>query len=581
MEKSAIPEAGESGQKPRTDSTDIVFDSSSGISEEDQKEILSRIDMAARENSISVKAENLRVQAKRRGYLFPLFVNIGALLLLISIFFILSAFYKSSDLDLRMEVIALRSAEGRLLQEFRRETANQMKEKERQIASIAARLEDIDRERQNMQSGIEERIRGQEEELRRRMREEVETERRRLSAQGLSEPAIAERIRPFEEEKTSQFNAETEEFRRQTETERLMLETNLENLQKEFQENLRELEAERLRIIEYAQTQEETLRARMEEKSRELSRAYEQNKQELAEAREELRQLTESQERSNLIEGQINGYFNTLNKRIDENDLEEAANTLGIMRNFLNEPAIQDFQVIRNRKDITMAVIDALSTLIEESRQNRREKLSIARALQSGIAAVEASKPGGGAEENAWTGAVSDALARAETAYRAGDYRQAMDAYAAALAAFPAQESPAGRIREHILRSSAGAAQEVYAEQGRRDDPEALRILRQAEGYYAAGQYNEAGAAYLSIIENHSPSAQTRAAFEGLKKSLEAQNSALSNAGASAAAYEGITKTLREQNLSLIQTIENLQKTHQIDLQAQELRLRNELSGGQ
>jgi hypothetical protein len=581
MEKPAMPDSGASGPDPQTAVADISFDTSSGISEEDQKEILSRIDAAARENSISLKAENFHVRAKRRGFFFPLFVNIGALLLLISVFCILSAFYKSSDSDLRREVVVLRSTEGRLLQELRRETANQMSEKERQIASITARLDDIDRERQNMQSGIEERIRAREEELGRRMGEELEAERRRLSAQGLSEPAISERMRPVEKEKAARLNAETEEFRRQTETERLTLETNLENLHKEFQENLRELQTERLRIIEYAQAQEETLRARMEEKSRELNRAYEQNRRELADAREELRRLTESQERSNLIEGQINGYFNALNKQIYENDLEGAADTLGTMRNFLNEPAIQDFQVIRNRKDIDMAVIDALSILIGEARQNRRENLSIARALQSGTAAAEELKPAGEAEENAWTGAVNTALTRAEAAYRAGNYQEALDSYASALAAFPAREIPAGRIRENILRSSAGAAQSVYAEQGRRDDPEAVRILRQAGDYYASGLYREAGAAYMSILENHSPSAQTGAAFAGLKKSLEEQNAALVNAGSSAAAYEGIVQTLREQNSSLIQTIENLQKTHEIDLQAQELRLRGELSGGQ
>jgi hypothetical protein len=366
-----------------------------------------------------------------------------------------------------------------------------------------------------MQSGIEARVRAREDELRRRMEGEIETEKRRLTAEGLSEPAVAERLRPFEEEKNARFNDDAAEFRRQTEAERLSLETNLQNLQKEFQENLRELQTERLRIIEYARAREETLRAQMEEKSRELNRAYERNRQELAEARDELHRLAESQERSSLIEGQINGYFNTLNKQIQDDNLEEALTTLGAMRNFLNEPAIQDYRVIRNRKESDMAVIDALGIMIGEIRQGRRENISIARAL-----------PGGTAE-----------------APRTGE-----------------------------------AAVPVSPEQERQDDPDAVRILRQADSYYAAGRYREAGAAYLSIAENHSSSAQRGPALEGLKKSLEAQNAALTKAGASAAAYEGITQTLREQNSSLIQTIENLQKTHQIDLQAQELRLRDELS---
>ncbi|MDR3166788.1 MAG: hypothetical protein LBT93_02500 [Treponema sp.] len=62
--------------------TGIVFDTTSGISEEEQREILAGIEGIAGENRIVSPSRPLKEEAKKRGFLFPLLVNIFALLLL-------------------------------------------------------------------------------------------------------------------------------------------------------------------------------------------------------------------------------------------------------------------------------------------------------------------------------------------------------------------------------------------------------------------------------------------------------------------------------------------------------------------
>jgi hypothetical protein len=73
-----------------TETKDIVFDEKSGISIEEQKEILSRINGITDKNRISLShnivdvkpGKNPVVNAKKSGSLFPLIVNLSALAIL-------------------------------------------------------------------------------------------------------------------------------------------------------------------------------------------------------------------------------------------------------------------------------------------------------------------------------------------------------------------------------------------------------------------------------------------------------------------------------------------------------------------
>ena len=114
---------------------EIVFDTSSGISMEEQQEILAGINamtsghrftgrrlggQSLGENSLV--SEPFISDAKKKGFLFPLFVNIGALFFLVSGFVLLSLFQINNVQEIRRSGAVLGSTERKLIQEIRQET---------------------------------------------------------------------------------------------------------------------------------------------------------------------------------------------------------------------------------------------------------------------------------------------------------------------------------------------------------------------------------------------------------------------------------------------------------------------------
>ncbi|MDR2111376.1 MAG: hypothetical protein LBP32_08735, partial [Spirochaetaceae bacterium] len=326
----AIP----AGQTP---DTDISLEGSSGISKEDQAEIAARIDSIAQANRISVTPEVLVVRASKPGFIFPLFVNAGAVVLLISGFLILSAFHSRDDSEIRRESsTATRSAEGRLIQEIRKETAAELQAKDQEIAYITARLSGVGEELGRLSTEMEDRIREREDDLRRQMDQQIEAERRRLLSLNLSEEVIAERMRAFEAEQIVLFNENLAGYRRQLEEDRVAAEINLNKLREEYERNLETLNAERAQALETARLREANARHAVTDNSAEIDALFEQDRENLMSAREELQRLTGEQERSQAIEWQISGYYNTAVNQIRNQQLEAAADTLTALRLFMD-----------------------------------------------------------------------------------------------------------------------------------------------------------------------------------------------------------------------------------------------------
>ena len=105
---------------------EIVFDTSSGISIEEQQEILAGINAMTvgkhlGENCL-VSQPAIIEEAKKKGFLFPLFVNIGALAFLVLGFVLLFLFQISNEQEIRRDGAVLGSTERKLIQEIRQET---------------------------------------------------------------------------------------------------------------------------------------------------------------------------------------------------------------------------------------------------------------------------------------------------------------------------------------------------------------------------------------------------------------------------------------------------------------------------
>ncbi|MDR1253111.1 MAG: hypothetical protein LBK62_13260 [Treponema sp.] len=301
----------------------IVFDLNAGISEEEQREILSKINGIAEKNrrSLSEAAEpesaagtgsKSRFKAKKSGGLFPILVNTGAVILLAVGFLLLYSFQGKTDIQVREGTMVYNSAERALIEEIRKETESRIVAKEQEIALIVSKLEGVDEELRELYSSNQE-----------------------LSAEQL---AVEDRLR---------------------------------SLQEEYRSSLIVLQDERSSILEDSRSREASLRAQLEARIRELAAASERNESALSSARRELEWLSREQEKAAAIEAQLGGSFAVVNDQILKNQLAEALETLRVMRDFLNTPAFQAIRSIQARKDLYAQAIDSMEAMVEEMRRNQ------------------------------------------------------------------------------------------------------------------------------------------------------------------------------------------------------------------
>ena len=147
--------------------TEIILDLNSGISEEEQREILAKINGIAEKNRRSLSGgdssggpagagSKMRFKAKKSGGRFPLLVNVIAAAILASGFLLLSSFQGKTDAQVREGTMVYNSAERALIEEIRKETASRIDAKESEIALVVSRLEGVDAELRELHSSNQE-----------------------------------------------------------------------------------------------------------------------------------------------------------------------------------------------------------------------------------------------------------------------------------------------------------------------------------------------------------------------------------------------------------------------------------------
>jgi chromosome segregation ATPase len=345
--------------------TDIVFDAASGFSETEQREILENIEAITRKDPIALTPDTRKLEAKKQGGRFPILVNLGGLVLLAGGFLLLSFFYRQDESEIRGGIAPLNITDRNLIREIRRENESRIRDKEREISDILSKLSGVDGDLQSLQSAMAARLVEREADLRQQMDLEINQERDRLVNQNLSEAAIAEQMRIYDAQQIARLNVELAVYQEELDGERRAGELTLQKLREEYRSSLAGLQAERAGILEASRVSEADLKAQLEEKTGELTQQYEQNREDLNLAREELRRLTDEQERSALVERQMSGFYTLVQAHMREGTPEKALETLALMREFLETPAFQTIRAIQFQKEGHLAAINSLSAVVE------------------------------------------------------------------------------------------------------------------------------------------------------------------------------------------------------------------------
>jgi chromosome segregation ATPase len=293
----------------------IVFDTTSGISLEEQKEILAGINAISDGRRLAPEAAV--TEAKKKGFLFPLWVNIGAFILLILGIAVLSRLHVNDEQQIRGSSAALGFTERRLIQEIRLETDRQIREKENRINDILAKLSAVDTEYRELQVSVE---------------NMTDVQKQRSAS--------------------------------------------LLVLQEEYQLILSGLEEEKARILEDSRLQEEALRAQAAKRAGEFASRLEQDQAKPDAALEELKPLDREQKWVKRIEAQMGGFYAAVNNHISGGRTGEASSALKAMREFLAAPAFQGVLALEARKQTHLAAIAAMEEALSLSGDVQGENLA-------------------------------------------------------------------------------------------------------------------------------------------------------------------------------------------------------------
>jgi len=299
---------------------EIVFDEKSGISVDEQKEILSKINGIAEKNrkqlsqtssQIVESKGKIIINAQKKDAVFPLAVNISAVVLLLCGAFLLIFFNGKKDEQVKTGDAVYNLTERALIEEIRKDTAEKIAAKEREIESIVSRLSDVDDELSKLYS----------------------------SNQNLT---------------TDQITAQ----------QRLLA------LQNYFRDQLSVLQDERSQILEDSRSREARLRAQLEERTREFTAAQQKVSSELESAVSELEKLRTEQEKIAAIDAQISGGLASAKDYIQKKQYDQASRIVENLRNFCNNNALASSRIFQSRKNFYNQAIDFVEAMISDAQKN-------------------------------------------------------------------------------------------------------------------------------------------------------------------------------------------------------------------
>jgi hypothetical protein len=518
---------------------DFAFSGDSDVSAEDQRDLLAEIDRVSQENRIAVSPEVFRFRPSRRGFILPLLVNAAAVLALVAGLLASSFIGRRDDRRISEGLGVLRSAEGRLMQELRRELEDRLRGKDLEIAQVQERLASIRNERDQLVLTMEEKIRQREQELRQALEAELAAERARLQASGETRERIATLLDRIEQARSAENREQLDAYRRQLQAERLALETDLGRLQGEYEGQLNALNRDRVSLLAEYDQREQGLRRDLEQQQAQLSR------QEL-QARQELELLKAQEEKEDRVEAQILGFYSSVQKSIVAGDSGGALASLGELNRFLEDPELRSLPEVEGRLRIDRFLIAELARRIrgdmEQSSTRLSELLGSAQLLDRlRESAQEAQALAASGQQDAATRQYRSAFSLIPQLLDGLELMVGWEQEKAAAGRRRLEQrlAEAAAERRRLEQQLAAAPRPEAASAPRpeppaaepqkpapvqpQDSPEAARILESAQALIQRGEHRAAIEEYLRLLRGYPQSRQVAPALEGVRKAASLQ----------------------------------------------------------
>ena len=336
----------------------------SGFSDDEKREVRELIDEISSENRLPAEEAVFDKKTARPGLLMPAIVNAAAIVVVVVSILVLRSVFQREEAGVQNAAIEYASIEGRLIRELRAESQEQILAKEREIETVREQLRELELEREQLDTDIEERLAEREQQLRAEIEAEIEVERARLIAEGLENDEIDRLMQEFEAEREAFYAEQIAQFRAELDEERLALESEIDNLRTEYQSRLTQLEEQRQEILEEFQAREEDLRVELEQRTRVLEVARVTATEDLEAAQRELADLSREQENVDAIQNQIIGQIEDIQGSIVSGDNGVALALIDSLTSFLNEDQVLEIESLTRRRETDLFLLRQLRTLV-------------------------------------------------------------------------------------------------------------------------------------------------------------------------------------------------------------------------
>ena len=498
----------------------IVFDEKSGISKEDQKDIIENINQIMQSSKIKAAPDLFRIKARKKGVGFPFLVNLVLLTVLAAGVLVRWYFFQNEETSIASGASKAGSGSGKaVIEELKRRAQADLARKDQEILNAQGDLKRVNEDLNALKENMDSRVAEREQQIRDQYAAQLQSERDKLVAAGTASADVEKRVKELEAEQRRLLQAEMERIVTEAENDRRLKEQALLDQKNQYTVRLDAIQQER----------------------RDISAAYQKEllKQEenLAAAEQQLRSLAAQKDKFDLINGQIVGFYTVIQTDIAGGRYDEARGRLKDLRDYFNQPDIIAVPEVARRRDVEFFTIDSLDQLVVA---NQRQAVLDAQSTQAAAAeaklitkirqlvlqADEAYRAGNKTRadglylqalelipeinksyryfsdrvveiETFRKTQVATALASAATNFRARRYEAALADFGKALEYLPTDQNTA-----RLLNEIKTAGYEVEKTRLTQDDTtRAAARLKQGNDLFASGDYDKAGAVYLEILK--------------------------------------------------------------------------------
>jgi len=474
---------------------------------------------------------------------------------------LLSLYFSRAGVARAAPQAVISSAEGALIKQVQQDAASQLKEKDLAIAEVQQKVADLDKQRQDLAASLDARVAAREKEQAASRSAQIDQEKARLKAQGLSDTAVNAKLADFQSRIEATDAASLADLRRQLEGERAAAESNIQRLQAGFESSIASLGAERQKIEDAAKAREDDLRASMEARTKSLEAESAASKSALDSAKAALASMNARSQAASAADARILGFYLGIRDALSQRRFDAAVSGADSLRAYLAEPSVAALPEIQARLPVDLFLADTLSLYarreVDDASQNTGKLLAEAESLdaarQSAQAADAARRAGKIAEadslyqdalskvpellaahdwfmaeaatqEAARRGSLDAALGRADGAWKTGDRPAAVAAYRDALAYLPIDATARALVLERVGAEAVDRAERARLDKAKAaaaDDTQAAASLDAAAvAALTARDWEGAISSWLQLLAAYPDANQVPSAIDGMKSAL-------------------------------------------------------------